>query len=123
STPLVGAQSPYVDMMFQVALAGELKNHVPATIPWVQGEPLHYHWFLYPEVAATSWVTGLEPMTLLYRLTIMPMLAAIVVLVAVTARRVTGLWWTGPAALAVFLLSFAPDPFRWADASVFDAQN
>lgn len=122
-TPLTGAQSPYVDMMFQVALAGELKHHVPATIPWVQGEPLNYHWFLYPEVAATSWLTGLEPLTLLYRLTIIPMLAAIVVLVAITARRVTRAWWTGPAAVAVFLLSFAPNPFRWADNAVFDAQS
>ncbi|WP_327009305.1 hypothetical protein OHA72_19925 [Dactylosporangium sp. NBC_01737] len=101
------------DTPFHLALIAEARQHMPMQAPWVSGEPLVYHWFVYPEMAATSWVTGIDPLTLLVRLTPLPMLAGTLLLVAVLARRLTGGWWTGPAAAAVTLLVLAPDPYGW----------
>ncbi|MGJ6964055.1 hypothetical protein ACSDR0_19280 [Streptosporangium sp. G11] len=81
-----------VDMPFHLALIGELRHHMPPTVPMVAGEPLFYHWFVYAHLAAVSWVTGVEPLVLLLRLSALPMLAAFVVLVGMTGRRVTGSW-------------------------------
>ncbi|MFF4774307.1 hypothetical protein ACFY05_15730 [Microtetraspora fusca] len=77
-----------VDASFHLSLIGELKHHMPPTVPAVAGEPLLYHWFVHAEMAATSWVTGIEPVILLLRLAMLPMLAALVVLVSAIALRV-----------------------------------
>ncbi|MFC0622504.1 hypothetical protein [Kribbella deserti] len=45
----------YVDMPFHLALAGELKHHFPAEIPYVAGEPLYYHWFVHAQAAASNY--------------------------------------------------------------------
>ncbi|MGV9779755.1 hypothetical protein, partial [Streptosporangium sp. NPDC003464] len=58
----------------------------------VSGEPLLYHWFVYAHLAAASWVTGVEPLVLLLRLGMLPMVIAFVVLVGMTGRRVIGSW-------------------------------
>ncbi|GAA3298201.1 hypothetical protein Dvina_52365 [Dactylosporangium vinaceum] len=105
--------SPDTDSPFHLALLGEAKHHMPMTIPWIQGEPLLYHWFVYPEMAATSWVTGIEPNVLLLRLSMLPMLMGFTVLVALLGRRVIGAWWPGVAASAVTLLVLAPNPYQW----------
>lgn len=101
------------DSPFHLALIGEAKHHMPMQIPWLAGEPLYYHWFVYAEMAATSWVTGIEPQVLLLRLAVLPMLGAFVVLVAALAVRLLGAWWTGIAAPAVTLFVLAPDPYAW----------
>ncbi|MFD1499513.1 hypothetical protein, partial [Streptosporangium lutulentum] len=62
----------------------------------VSGEPLLYHWFVYAHFAASSWITGIEPLILLFRLGMLPMLAALLILLAMIAQRVTG---SRPAAL------------------------
>ncbi len=115
--------SPYIDMPFHLALAGELKHHAPPSAPNVLGEPLHYHWFVYTDLAATSWSTGIELQTLLYRLAPLPMLASITVIVAGTAVRVTRAWWSGPVAVGVMYLSFAANPYSWSPVAVSDGQN
>ncbi|MFG1964011.1 hypothetical protein [Nonomuraea sp. NPDC049028] len=109
-----GNSTPYVDMPYHLALLGELKHHMPPTVPTVLGEPLSYHWYVYVEMAATSWVTGIEPQTLLYRLSMLPMMVAMVVLVAVLARRLTGRWWAGVAAVFVTYFAFSPELYRGA---------
>ncbi|MEU4834261.1 hypothetical protein [Streptosporangium sp. NPDC023615] len=78
------------DIPYHLALVGELRHHVPPTVPVVAGEPLLYHWFVYAHLAAASWVTGLEPLVLLFRLGMFPMLVAFVVLVGAIGHRVTG---------------------------------
>ncbi|MFI7113551.1 hypothetical protein ACIBK9_45055 [Nonomuraea sp. NPDC050227] len=98
----------YVDMPYHLALLGEVRNHVPPTLPSVLGERLSYHWFVYAEMAATSWVTGIEPVTLVYRLSTLPMTFAMVVLVAVLGRRLGGRWGAGLAAVGVTYFLFAP---------------
>jgi uncharacterized membrane protein YgcG len=111
--------APDTDSPFHLALIGEAKHHMPMTTPWVAGEPLYYHWFAYAEMAATSWVTGIEPQVLLLRLSMLPMLAAFVVLVAVLAGRLFGHWWTGVAAVVVTLFVLAPNPYGWPLADFY----
>ncbi|GAA3024023.1 hypothetical protein [Streptosporangium longisporum] len=88
--PALGNAFP--DMPYHLALTGELRHHVPPTVPVVAGEPLLYHWFVYAHLAAASWVTGLEPLVLLFRLGMLPMTCAFVVLAGMTGRRITGSW-------------------------------
>ncbi|RVX44561.1 hypothetical protein EDD27_7303 [Nonomuraea polychroma] len=112
---------PIYDMPFHLALIGELKHHVPPTVPWIAGDPLYYHWFVYAHQAASSWITGIEPVVLLCRLSMLPMLAAFLIVIAMTGHRVTG---SRPAALviaagAIFVgapslfLGQSPYPFAW----------
>lgn len=104
-----GYAAPYVDMPYHLALLGELRHHVPPTVPTVLGEALSYHWFVYAEMASTSWVTGIEAQTLLYRLSILPMLALMVVLVAAVTRRMAGGWLPSIIALGITYLMFCPE--------------
>jgi hypothetical protein len=115
-----GYAAPYVDMTYQLALAGEVAHHMPPAIPYVTGEPLHYHWFFYLDPAATSHITGIELETLLYRLTLLPVLAAFTVLIAVAGTRFTGRLWAGPVAAGATLLLVAPNPYGWSLAPVQD---
>ena len=123
SQHLTGTDTPYVDMPYHLALIGELINHVPPQIPYASGVPLAYHWFFYAEAAATSWVTGIEPVTLLYRLSGLPMFVAFVILTATAAVRLTGRSWTGPVAVAVALFDTVAAPYSWAGTPVFDTQT
>jgi hypothetical protein len=111
--------APDTDSPFHLALLGEAKHHVPPATPWVSGEPLFYHWFVYAEMAATSWVTGIEPQVLLLRLAMLPMLAGFVVLVAALARTLFGTWWTGVAAVVGTLFVLAPNPYGWPLADFY----
>jgi hypothetical protein len=104
---------PDTDSTFHLALVGEAKHHMPMRVPWVSGEPLYYHWFVYAEMASTSWVTGIEPQVLMLRLSMLPMLLAFTVLVAFLGRRYAGHWWTGIAAVVATLFVLAPDPSGW----------
>ncbi|MEU4533864.1 hypothetical protein AB0G15_03250 [Streptosporangium sp. NPDC023825] len=92
TTPLTwpGIGTSLFDMPYHLALVGELRHHVPPTVPVVAGEPLLYHWFVYAHLAAASWTTGVEPLVLLFRLGMLPMLVAFVVLVGAIGHRVTG---------------------------------
>ncbi|WP_157545151.1 hypothetical protein [Microtetraspora fusca] len=88
--PALASSPP--DVAFHLALTGELKHQMPPTVPMVAGEPLSYHWFVYAHFAASSWITGVEPLVLVTRIGVLPMLPAFVVLIGMTARRVTGSW-------------------------------
>ncbi|MBF8187621.1 hypothetical protein ITP53_18140 [Nonomuraea sp. K274] len=120
----VPVTSAYVDMPYHLALVGEVRHHLPPTLPTVLGERLAYHWFVYAEMAATSWVTGIEPVTLVYRLSTLPMTAAMVVLVAVLGRRLGGRWWAGVASVGVTYLLVSPalrDGVEFTSRSMFTA--
>ncbi|MBN6053682.1 hypothetical protein JYK22_17205 [Nonomuraea sp. RK-328] len=99
------------DAPFHLALIGELKQHVPPMTPMVAGEPLFYHWFVYAHYAAASWITGVEPMVLLFRLGMLPVLAAFVVLVAMLGRQLTDSWKGALAATGATVLLGAPRLF------------
>ncbi|WP_214412863.1 hypothetical protein [Sphaerisporangium fuscum] len=103
------------DLPFALSLIGELKHHMPPSLPEVAGEALHYHWFVYAHYAASSWITGIEPLTLLFRLSVLPMLAALVVIVGMTGRRVTGS--RAGAVLAIAGTLFVATPSLYANAN------
>ncbi|MEU9884078.1 hypothetical protein [Sphaerisporangium sp. NPDC051011] len=98
----------HVDLPFHLSLVGELKHHMPPQLPIVAGEPLNYHWFAYAHMAASSWITGVEPLTLVTRLSVLPMLVAFAVIVGMTGRRVIGSATGGAMAVAGTLLVAAP---------------
>jgi hypothetical protein len=108
-----GYATPDTDSPFHLALLGEARHHMPMGTPWIAGEPLYYHWFVYAEMAATSWVTGIEAQVLLLRLSMLPMLAGFVVLVAALGRRLGGGWPAGAAVVAGTLFVLAPNPYGW----------
>ncbi|MEV0968117.1 hypothetical protein [Microtetraspora glauca] len=97
-----------VDASFHLSLIGELKHHMPPTTPGVAGEPLFYHWFVHAEMAATSWVTGIEPVVLLLRLAMLPMLAVLVVLVGTIALRVMKTRFAALLAVVAAIFMAAP---------------
>lgn len=101
-----------IDMPYHLALIGELKHHMPPNTPNVAGEPLLYHWFAYAHMAAASWVTGVEPLVLLYRLAMLPVIAGLVVLVAMTGRRVTGSAAAGLAAALGVVFAGTPNLYE-----------
>jgi hypothetical protein len=101
------------DTTWFLANIGELKNHMPPQLPYAPVGPLLYHWFTLADMAATSWVTGIEPFILLRRLSVLPYLAILALLISAITRHLTGRWWTGPVALLVAFFVVAPQPYNW----------
>jgi hypothetical protein len=114
------SSNPYFDTLYQVALASELKNHAVPESPYLLGSALDYHWFVHAHLAASSWVTGIELGTLIYRLYALPMLAGLTVLVAITAWRISRTWWAGAVAAAMVFVVSALSPYQWSQAAFFD---
>ncbi|GAA3282332.1 hypothetical protein Dvina_09425 [Dactylosporangium vinaceum] len=116
-----GMLSPDADSPFHLALIGDAKHHMPLLSPWLSDQPVLYHWFVYAEMAATSWVTGIEPHVLLVRLGPMPMLFGLVALLGVIGRRLTGVWWAGAAAAVITFFVLTPMPYHWPLEGWFSA--
>ncbi|MGV9776875.1 hypothetical protein, partial [Streptosporangium sp. NPDC003464] len=85
----------------------------------VSGEPLLYHWFVYAHLAAASWVTGVEPLVLLFRLGMLPMLAALAVILTTIARRLTGSWGVALLALLGTVFIAAPNLYQGINVGIF----
>jgi hypothetical protein len=107
----------FSDEQSALALVGELRHHVPPQMPWVSGEQLHYHWYAYAHIAASSWSTGLEPVLLLRRLSLVPMVALTVVGASLMATQVSRRVWAGPACAAL-LVAVGPVHNTWMNASL-----
>ncbi|WP_328995967.1 hypothetical protein OG394_15025 [Kribbella sp. NBC_01245] len=107
------ASYQYVDMPFHLALAGELRHHFPAQIPYVTDEPLYYHWFVHAQAAASSWHTGIELDQLLRRLLPVTITLLTVLAVAVLATRLARVAWAGPVAGGLLLLVTTFDAYGW----------
>ena len=116
-----GMLSPDADSPFHLALIGDAKHHMPLLSPWLADQPVLYHWFVYAEMAATSWATGIEPHVLLVRLAPLPMVFGLVALLGVLGRRLTGMWWAGAAAAAVTFFALTPMPYHWPLEGWFSA--
>jgi hypothetical protein len=116
-----GMLSPDADSPFHLALIGDAKHHMPLLSPWLPEQPVLYHWFVYAEMAATSWVTGIEPQVLLVRLAPLPMLFGLVALLGVLGRRLTGVWWAGAAAAVITFFVLTPIPYHWPLEGWFSA--
>ncbi|GGM85329.1 hypothetical protein ACFFX1_06030 [Dactylosporangium sucinum] len=116
-----GMLSPDADSPFHLALIGDAKHHMPLMSPWLADQPVLYHWFVYAELAATSWATGIEPHVLLVRLGPLPMLFGLAALVGVLGRRLTGRWWAAATAVVITFFVLAPLPYHWPLAGWFSS--
>lgn len=106
-TPILptGDQRIFVDLPYQLSLAGNAKHDFPVTLPQVAGEPLHYHWFAFVHEAMTSMVGHIDLPVVQMRLMIPALCALTMVVIAVVAWRLTGRPWAGPVAgLLVFAI-------------------
>lgn len=110
------------DASFQLALTGEVRHHLPPQVPWLLGERLYYHWFTYVHVAATSWVTGIEPIDLLRRLSPALMMVLIVLATALIARTLSGSWRVGALGAGLLVLVHSP-AFDAAETDHFQRQE
>lgn len=99
--PAGEGQAQYIDLAFQLSLAGAATHQVPPQVPQVAGEPLHYHWFGFAHLAAASLVSGVDLTTVFFRLAVPALCALAAVLVAVVGWRVTGRAYPGVGAAAL----------------------
>ena len=86
----MAANRAHVDETFHQALTAELLHHVPPSIPWVAGEPMNYHWFVHAQLAATTWVTGLESRELLRALLPLALMTLTVLALGAAVLHLTG---------------------------------
>ncbi|WP_433282685.1 hypothetical protein [Micromonospora sp. CA-244673] len=99
--PTDEGQAQYLDLAFELSLAGAATHQVPPEVPQVAGEPLHYHWFGFAHLAATSLVSGVDLPTVLFRLAVPALCALAAVLLAVVGWRITGRPYAGVVAAAL----------------------
>ncbi len=83
-----GLRNPYVDLPYQLALVTGLSRRVRPDLPFVEGEPLYYHWFTHAHVAAERHATGIEPIVLLSRLDMLLVVGVVLLGSAMLAQRV-----------------------------------
>ncbi|HEV7896516.1 MAG TPA: hypothetical protein VGP31_01540 [Planosporangium sp.] len=92
----------YLDLAYQLSLAGNAKHQFPPGLPQVAGEPLYYHWFGYAHMASVSLIGHIDLPVVALRLAIPGLCAAAVLLTAVVGWRVSGRPYAGVAAAALF---------------------
>lgn len=92
----------YLDLAYQLSLAGEARNHFPIQVPQAAGEPLYYHWFAYAHMAMANMVAGVDLAAVSLRFAVPALCALAIVLTAVIGWRVSGRPWAGIAAAALF---------------------
>jgi hypothetical protein len=95
---------PYVDIPYQLSLVSALSRRVKADLPFVQGEPLYYHWFDHAHLAAEAHATAIEPVVLLSRLDMILVVAVVLVGSATLAQRVSRSPLAGLVATGVLTL-------------------
>ncbi|WP_213455032.1 hypothetical protein [Rhizomonospora bruguierae] len=92
----------YIDLAYQLSLAGEAKNQFPMHVPQVAEEPLFYHWFGYAHMASTGLIGHIDLVVVALRLAIPGLCALAVLLTAVVGWRVSGKPYAGAVAAALF---------------------
>jgi hypothetical protein len=88
--PTSERSTQYVDLPYQLSLAGDAMHHFPLGLPQVAGEPLYYHWFGYVHMAMISMVGHIDLPVVALRLAVPGLSIAAIVLSAVVAWRVSG---------------------------------
>ncbi len=109
------------DYTYLLSLAGELRNHVPPTVPFVTGEPLQYHWFSLADVASTSWLAGQELDLLTIALMPVAMLIVGLVAFALLGYRFTGSATGGVVALWLAVCVGSLNPFGSFTNTIIDS--
>ncbi len=107
------ASDPRPDVFFHLALTQEAAHSAIPSVPWVLGEPLSYHWFVYTHLASASLLSGVDPSIVLLRLWFLPAVVATAVLVGATATLLLRSRWAGPIAGLVAVGLVDPVAVRW----------
>jgi hypothetical protein len=101
----VSSVSYHADSLIDVAITAETAHHWPATVPYISGLHLNYHWLVYAHTGAMAQVTGLDPALIVFRLATPLMLLAAFLLAFVAGRRLSGSERVGAlGALLLFLV-------------------
>lgn len=103
------------DTMYQLALVGELRHALVPSYPPVAGATLSYHWFLYAIDAHLLTQTGIDPFDSTLRLLPATLVPAILMLIAVVARRLCARVWAGPVAALLFGAVGITEGSAWSD--------
>ena len=77
----------YLDLPYQLSLAGEAKHQFPIHLPQVAEEPLYYHWFGYAHMASGSLIGHIDLPVVALRLAIPALCALAALLTAVVGWR------------------------------------
>ncbi len=103
------------DTMYQLTLVGELRHALVPSYPPVAGATLSYHWFLYAIDAHLLTKTGIDPFDSTLRLLPATLVPAILLLIAVVARRLCRRVWAGPVAALLFGVVGITVASAWGD--------
>ncbi|GAA4701005.1 hypothetical protein GCM10023263_43440 [Phytohabitans rumicis] len=119
--PAGEGQAQYLDLAFQMSIAGAAKHQAPPDLPQVAGEPLHYHWFGFAHMGAASLVSGVDLPTVFLRLAVPALCALAIVLVAVVGWRVSDRPYVGVGA-AVLMFTIGEFGFENGIRQLFGTQ-
>lgn len=92
------------DETFHLALVGELRHHFPPQYPYVEAGDLTYQWFVHAHMAASTWATGIEPLTAYRRFDVLVLSVVAVLGTAAVASRITRRSWPGLVAAGALVL-------------------
>lgn len=119
------------DLVFHLGVAGEALHHWPIGDPKVAGVGLPYETFIYMKLAAAAQLTHIPLPTLLFRLYMLPLVVAVIGLLASAGAIISGRRQVGIAAAALFVFvgQFGLDPrdllvfFNTAFFSMYDSPS
>jgi hypothetical protein len=106
----------YLDLPYQLSLAGEATHRFPVELPQVAGDPLYYHWFAYVHMGMTAMVGHIDLPVVALRLAIPALCAFTVLLTGVVGWRVSRRPYVGAVAAILF---FAVGEFNFTDPFQF----
>ncbi len=95
----------YVDNVWDISIAAEVRHHWPITEPYVAGNSLlHYYYGVFIHIAAVAQVTRVALSTIVLRL--LPTMTIVVVALQlwVLARTLSRARWVGPLAVVLLLV-------------------
>src|SRR4051794_23685726 len=101
------------DTLFQNALVGEFRGHLSPQYPFVDGEPLKYHWFLHAILAHLTTGTGVDPFGASLRLAPTTLVPAVLLVAGVVARRLSGRVAAAPVAMVLVAVVEVTLANRW----------
>lgn len=92
------------DEPFHISLVGELRHHFPPAYPQMEAGPLTYQWFVHGHMAASTWLTGMEPVTVYRRMDVLVLGVLCVLGTAIVTMRLSQRRWPGLVSSAVLVL-------------------
>lgn len=113
--PTLSSPGYHQDYMYHAGLVGELRRTLTPGYPFVNGEPLSYHWFYYAQAAQLAPVR--EDLDVIVRILPLTLLAMLVLVAASVGRQVAGSGLGGglaalmvAGASPVLIDGWAPEP-------------